>query len=159
MANGHGGYRRPASPAPVSGPGSLSRRTDGGPADRQPLSRLSDAGYGEQKQYQDIQRGAPIAKVEPAATPAPSGAQTPSGAMPPPLDAPSANPDQPVTAGADAGAGPGSDVLGLFDPANAQVEDLAYLTKYLPSLQHMADTNPNVSKAFIAMVRYLRSQV
>ncbi len=26
-----GGYRAPSSPAPVSGPGALSQRTDGGP--------------------------------------------------------------------------------------------------------------------------------
>jgi hypothetical protein len=29
MANGHGGPRTPANPAPVSGPGALSKRTDG----------------------------------------------------------------------------------------------------------------------------------
>ena len=30
MANGRGGYRQPSNPAPVSGPGALSKRTDGG---------------------------------------------------------------------------------------------------------------------------------
>ena len=29
MAEAHGGYRQPSSPAPVSGPGALSKRTDG----------------------------------------------------------------------------------------------------------------------------------
>lgn len=29
MANGHGGYRQPTNPSPVSGPGRLSQRTDG----------------------------------------------------------------------------------------------------------------------------------
>lgn len=29
MANGHGGYRQPTNPSPVSGPGALSQRTDG----------------------------------------------------------------------------------------------------------------------------------
>ena len=32
MAEQHGGKRTPRNPAPVSGPGRLSRRTDGGPA-------------------------------------------------------------------------------------------------------------------------------
>lgn len=31
MTEGRGGYRRPTNPAPVSGPGELSQRTDGGP--------------------------------------------------------------------------------------------------------------------------------
>lgn len=156
MTNGHGGYRRPANPAPVAGPGNLSRRTDGGPADRQPLRNLPDAGYGEQQQYQSIQQGAPIQKV---AAPTSAGAPSAPAPLPPPLDAPSANPSQPVTAGVDAGAGPGSEVLGLFDPSQAQVDDLGYLKQYLPAFQRMADTNPNVSKAFLSFVRYLRSNV
>lgn len=31
MTDGRGGYRRPTNPAPASGPGALSQRTDGGP--------------------------------------------------------------------------------------------------------------------------------
>ena len=42
MADGHGGYRRPTNPSPVSGPGALSRRTDG----QQPTQDLPNAKYG-----------------------------------------------------------------------------------------------------------------
>jgi hypothetical protein len=40
-----GGYQKPSKPASVSGPGKLSRRTDGGPA--QKLRDIPDAKYGE----------------------------------------------------------------------------------------------------------------
>lgn len=156
MANGHGGYRQPANPAPISGPGSLSRRTDGGPADKkQAVAKLPDAGYGEQAQFRGIQQGAPLRKVEPAT--APSGAV--SASLPLPLDAPSANPHEPVTAGADAGPGPGPDILGLFDESSVAANDVAYLMRYLPTLQTMADNTPHANTSFLALVRHLRSQV
>ena len=93
MANGHGGYRKPRNPAPVSGPGQLSRRTDGGPS--QVNATLSDARYGEQAAFQQIQSGAPM-----AATVMPRPA-------PVPLTHPTQRPDEPVTAGAPLGPGPG----------------------------------------------------
>ena len=39
-----GGYRKPQNPAAVSGPGALSKRTDG----KQPVVRVPDVPYGEQ---------------------------------------------------------------------------------------------------------------
>ncbi|SRR6266498_3771014 len=158
MANGHGGYRRPEHPAAISGPGSLSQRTDGGPADRkQAVAQLPDAGYGEQTQFRGIQQAAPVQKVGPTGAAVTSaGAQ---GPRPLPLDAPSANPGEPVTAGANAGAGPGSDVLGLFNESDVQANDLRYLQRYLPALQTMADNTPHANTSFLALVRYLRSQI
>lgn len=153
---GNGGYRRPTNPAPVSGPGALSKRTDGGPGHKLAAVKLPDAGYGEQKDFQAIQSGAPIAKagaaVPSTAAPAPS---TP----PPGLGDPTMNPDQPVTAGANAGDGPGSEVLGLFDPQNAAVENIQYMLRYLPTLQYMVDMTPDAPMQTRALVRYLRSQV
>lgn len=104
---GVGGYQAPAHPAPVSGPGAMSQRTDG-----QPIATLTDAAYGEQKTYRDIQQGAPVASGAPSA----GGGAAPTGdplAALAGLDAPTQMPDQPVTAGAAAGDGPGMDVLGL----------------------------------------------
>ena len=54
--NRRGGYRQPAKPAPVgaSGPGAGKgqNRTDGGPANvKQPIRRLPDAGYNENKAF------------------------------------------------------------------------------------------------------------
>jgi hypothetical protein len=158
MANGHGGYRAPSNPAPVSGPGSLSRRTDGGPgAKKAPIAQLPDAGYGEQAQFRSIQQGAPIQKVESPGQGAPGGASG-GGPLPPPLDAPSTRAGEPVTSGVDMGAGPGSDALGLTDPSSWAADDVRYAMKYLPTLQYMVDSDPQASPITRAMVRYLRSQ-
>jgi hypothetical protein len=156
MANGHGGPRTPARPAAVSGPGSLSQRTDGGPASKQAIQNLPDAGYGEQAEFRSAQAGAPIQKVEPPSQGAPGGA--PSGPLPPSLDAPTTRAGEPVTAGVDAGAGPGSDVLGLSDPSEMAAEDVRYMLGYLPTLQYIVDSNPRASTSTRALVRYLRSQ-
>lgn len=91
MAGGHGGYRRPEKPAPVSGPGSMSKRTDGGPT--QPVQEVGGFEYGGRQDFADIQGGAPMAGSEPVkATP---------------LFSPTERPDEPITAGAPIGAGPG----------------------------------------------------
>jgi len=151
----NGGYRKPANPAPVSGPGALSKRTDGGPGAKAAAVALPDAGYGEQKNFQEIQQGAPIAKGG-----APTGqAATAPTVMPPSLDAPSARSDEPVTHGADAGAGLGMDSLGIFDPAQMAAQDVQYLMRYLPQLQYAVDMAPDAPRSTVALVRYLRSQV
>lgn len=156
MADGHGGYRRPTNPAPVSGPGALSKRTDGGPGAKAAAVKLPDAGYGEQRDFQAIQQGAPIAKAGSNT----NVGQPPTPAPPPPtLDAPSGRPDQPVTHGADSGPGLGMDSLGLFDPSQMAANDVTYMLKYLPTLQYMVDTTPNAPTSTLALVRYLRSQV
>jgi hypothetical protein len=64
MANGHGGYRQPMNPAPVSGPGALSQRTDGGAVDgmQQPMQQYTGFEYGENKSLNDQQAGAPMAR-------------------------------------------------------------------------------------------------
>lgn len=62
----HGGYRMPSNPAPVSGPGKFSGRTDG-----QTARALPDAGYGEQAEFQEMQGGAPMSDT--SGVPAPDG--------------------------------------------------------------------------------------
>lgn len=58
---GHGGPRQPANPAPVSGPGALSARTDGGPGSKaQPIRVPTGGGYGEAGALEAQQRGAPL---------------------------------------------------------------------------------------------------
>lgn len=157
MAQGHGGPRTPANPAPVSGPGSLSRRTDGGPgAKKAPIATLPDAGYGEQADFRSIQQGAPIQKVAAPTAGAPGGAPQP-GPLPPALDAPTGRPGEPVTSGVAAGDGPGPDVLGLGDPSSWAEDDIRYAKRYLPTLQYMVDSTPQASPYSRALVRYLRS--
>lgn len=103
---GKGGYQAPAHPAAVSGPGRLSQRTDGGPA--QQLRHMPDAQYGEDATFTDQQRSAPLAQVNPA--PAGGGAQG-DGQPVVGFDAPSNRPGEPVTAGAALGPGPGLEAL------------------------------------------------
>ena len=90
MADGHGGARTPANPAAVSGPGALSQRTDGGPA-----QMLASGGeYGSRKDMAEIQSGA--AMLPPGGAPeAPSMTRD----MLTPLDAPTGRPAEPLTAG------------------------------------------------------------
>ena len=70
---GKGGYQAPARPAVASGPGSLSQRTDGGPASKQAMRYVSGMpNYGDGTDMMQIQSGAPM-----AATPNPSSASAP----------------------------------------------------------------------------------
>lgn len=112
-----GGIRKPNNPAPVSGPGALSRRTDGGPADKkQPVRYISGLGYGQGQEMMNIQQSAPMAASQPPASISNSQAGQQAQAAPvqiTPIGAPSTRPSEPVTAGADAGAGPGTAALGL----------------------------------------------
>jgi hypothetical protein len=141
-----GGYRQPSSPAPVSGPGALSRRTDGGPG--QPVRAPSGGAYGERQNLEQLQQAAPLA-------------ETPGGDAAAPVDvtadlvgfgAPTQMPDEPVTAGAAMGPGPGLEALGL---PNQPDQDMRNLIKYLPVWEHMAN-QPGASKAARNLVRQLK---
>ena len=104
MANGHGGHRTPSRPAQVSGPGKFSRRTDGGPAHQQ-AKYISGLEHGAGQEAMAVQRAAPL-----AAAPEIEGAPIDlSGVVP--MGAPTNRPDEPVTAGAPMGPGPGPEAL------------------------------------------------
>lgn len=151
MADGHGGYRRPSNPAPVSGPGRHSRRTDGRPEVRD----LPNAKYGEAQDFREIQSGAPMGNPSTSAAAVQGSAPV---AMPTPLGAPTTMPGQPVTSGADAGPGAGMDALGLNMPTSEK-EDLAKrYGKYLPLLIRRAE-DPMSSQEFRDQVRYLISVI
>jgi hypothetical protein len=106
MAETRGGYRKPDMPAPTSGPGALSQRTDGGPA--QGAKYMSGLPYGEGQATYDQQTAAPMAGTSRM----PSAASMPME-MPTALFAPTGRPNEPITSGVDFGAGPGSDALNL----------------------------------------------
>jgi hypothetical protein len=150
---GRGGYQPPAQPAPASGPGPLSRRTDGGPGARQPIRELPDAEYGEAKEYRTAQQGAPLAAAPGAsaqpAQPGPNPAADVVG-----FGAGTQRPDEPVTAGADAGLGPDSTSLGL--PEDPEEVDIANMARVLPSLELVA-SSPFSTRDTRNMVRRLRS--
>lgn len=158
MADGRGGYRAPSNPAPVSGVGKNSRRTDGGPV--QALRRLPAAegfaqpnAYGEDTSYYQEQRTAPLAAGPQASTPPPpqpaGGGQSQQAAAPPlpqvvPMGAPSQRPDEPVTAGADLGAGPGSAALGLANPT------VGAITSARQFVEHAAATSSSPMLTWLA---------
>lgn len=137
MANGqHGGYRQPANPAPVSGPGALSQRTDGGPG-AQPVRRLPDADYGENRDFVAQQEGAPLAQAEPI---------DPSGLTP--MGAPSQHPEMPVTAGA----------VTPNAPKEPGEEDILRLRDYFGVMKVLA-SRPEASPATKQLVRQLEARM
>lgn len=146
MANGHGGYREPRKPAAVSGPGKYSRRTDGGPG--QTKARLTDAKYGEQKRFQEIQGGAPM------------GGQPVDTSAIVPLSAPSQRPDEPVTAGSALGPGPGPEVLGMGSPDAPAMDEQtkARVRAWMPALMWAA-SQPDASPETRQFVRQLRGDL
>jgi hypothetical protein len=149
-AAGSGGYRKPSQPAPVSGPGAGSKRTDGGPA--QKLRDLPDAQYGEAATFRSLQDKAPLAQTPSATAPRPSGGGG-AGSGIPNLGAPTARPDQPITAGLGKG-GAGLDALAKSQESG----DLDRLKRYLPALVEMAN-RPDATPGFRNYVRLLRAKV
>jgi hypothetical protein len=142
MAEQQGGYRKPRKPAPVSGPGSMSRRTDDGR--KQAVRYMAGGRYGEGKQLLEQQQGAPMAgkpRITPGLTSRTINAEQPIT----PLFAPTRNPEEPLTTGIDAGPGMGSGILQqrpsaptLFDVLNQLMEndvtgDAELLYNYLSS--------------------------
>lgn len=147
-----GGYRQPGSPAPVSGPGALSKRTDGPQGGgRQPVRVPTGGQYGQATQLQQLQQGAPV-----AASPggdqvqALQGLPIPEG---PGAFAPSDQPDVPVTDGAASGPGAGMEALGLASQPDQDMQDLV---KYLPVLEFMANI-PGASRAARNAVRSIKA--
>jgi hypothetical protein len=137
--------------AEVAGPGQFSRRTD--KAVSQANRDLPDAGYGEQAQYQAVQQG-----MEGGAQPAQSPDFASLFGNPADrvvgLGADSTMPDVPVTDGADAGPGRGSEIL----PGSAnQEQSNATMKMYLPALEFMAN-QPASSDAARNLVRMLKAQ-
>ena len=139
-----GGYRKPANPAAVSGPGSLSRRTDGGPI--QGAKEIPGGGkYGERKDLAELQSGAAM-----QGNPTPS---MPSPNVPAPkqltnLFAPTERPDEPITAGASFGPG--------FTPEEQVTGRYKLVSKYLPMLNEQA-SNPDAPDTFKNFVKYVNA--
>ena len=123
--------------AGVSGPGKYSVRTD--------KLQLGSTSYGEGKETQEIKSGAPLAKTadtRPSVTP---------------LYAPTERPDEPVTAGIDQGAGPGSNALMVNQPDdytnfNTNIQSYGPVLSYIASLQN---TSPETRR----VIRQLRDSL
>jgi hypothetical protein len=133
--------------AEVAGPGQFSKRTDKavGEANR----NLPDAGYGEQAQYKAAQEGMQQPQQVDVSGMNFNDLFGDAASRVVPMDAPTGQPNVPVTAGAASGAGPGQEALNLPDQ---QSEDLQRLNDYMPVLEFMA----NQPGASWAMRNYLR---
>lgn len=144
-----GGYRQPNNPAPVSGPGAMSQRTDGGPADTQAAKYISGLPYGEGQAMMDIQGSAPMAAAPQMPAPAPVV----------PLSAPTQRAGEPVTSGADVGPGPDMSSLGLGAKDFAADEQArATLISYMPALLQVA-SQPGTSPETRNIIRRLREMI
>lgn len=146
-----GGYRAPANPAPVSGPGALSRRTDGGAG--QAVRPVTGLPYGENLELNTQQGAAPMAGTT-VGTGEGAPPQVPLPSMSPDLYAPTNRPGEPVTTGSASGPGAGPEVLGP-----ARIPDgpsKARLLALLPVLSRVAE-QPYASDELRAIVAYLRA--
>ena len=144
-------------PAMTSGPGALSRRTDGGPASKQAIRYESGMpAYGDAQALMDMQASAPMAKTNIPPRPAPASSMQPQqggqAQLQPqpqqpivPLTAPTQLPNEPVTAGAAMGAGPGLAAIGMNQmqmgggsSARQAVQTLAASPDASPELKRLA---------------------
>lgn len=156
MAENRGGYRKPNNPAPVSGPGKASRRTDGGPLDmKQNQVEVTGMGYGENKELNTLQGQAPMA----AAAGVPSA--MPNVAMPPmptpvPLTAPTERPTEPVSAGMP--FGPGISTLPVSNIRTDYSDDKNRAALVLGILQDSMNKG-TASQGTINLIRQLRSEL
>ena len=116
-----GGYRKPSNPAPISGPGALSQRTDGNAT--QSATYMAGLPYGQGQQNYDNQVAAPMA-----------GNPIPQMEMPTPLMAPTSRPNEPITSGVDIGDGPGSEIRKRLPNPSYTIQDvIKNLIPYDPS--------------------------
>jgi hypothetical protein len=107
----------------VSGPGKYAKRID----------RMPSTSYGETTQTAELASGAPLAKsANVRGVPQGQIADAIPNAPQPitPLFAPSQRPSEPITAGIDMGAGPGSAALGMGQPSGKLSDTLAALLPY-----------------------------
>lgn len=122
MADRRGGYRptapqnNPANVNPLGGDGQSGRAT-------QPAQYISGLPYGEGQATMEQQTGAPMA----------GRAEVGPMEMPVPLTAPSARPDEPITAGIDLGPGPGSEAVMTPNRAPSLMETIRSLIQYDPT--------------------------
>ena len=129
-----------------AGPGQFTRRTD-----RQPVRQVTDAAYGEQKTFREQQQAAPMVDTNQPAQPG----MVDVAANVTPLGAPSERPDEPITAGAPVGPGPGPEVLGL-PSSDIPLKDAQKLAKFLPMIERQA-SHPQAGEQMRVLARYLRS--
>jgi hypothetical protein len=135
MAENRGGMR---PTAPQNNPANVSGTGGAGQSGRV----ASGYSYGMNKQINEQAASAPLAKV--AKTVARPMDVAPSQPPITTLTEPTMNPDEPVTAGINMGAGPGSEALMLPSNADNNAEFNKSIASYYPVLSFVA-SRPNTS--------------
>lgn len=152
MAENRGGYR---PSAPQNNPANINSRGGNGQSGMQPTRYIPGMGYGKSKELVEQQQGAPMqgnpAPIRPAAV------STMTGPAVTPLTAPTQNPDEVITTGADVGAGPGSNILNLPKEPSYN-PDIDMIRTYLPAMEFWA-MQPGTPQSTKDYVTYLRSIV
>jgi hypothetical protein len=108
--------------------------------------------YGENAEFNTMQSQAPLSASGQAA--ARGSRQAKAQPMPTPLFSPTQRPDEPVTAGAPFGSGPGP--MPEMNYAQANSQDMQKLKDYLPDLE-VALNFANTPNTFRMLVNYLRN--
>jgi hypothetical protein len=135
MAENRGGLR---PTAPQNSPTNVSGTGGAGQSGRV----ASGYAYGMNKQINEQAASAPLAKV--AATVARPMDVAPSQPPITTLTEPTMNPDEPITAGINMGAGPGSEALMLPSNADNNAQFNQSIASYYPVLSYIA-SRPNTS--------------
>jgi len=107
MAENRGGFR---PTAPQNNPANISAVGGAGQSGTQPARYISGMPYGQGQETMTQQQSAPMAGPNQAEASSPLDAMM---APVTPLTAPTERPNEPLTAGMDFGAGPGSEALNL----------------------------------------------
>jgi hypothetical protein len=141
-----GGYRKPGKPAPVSGPGALSRRTDG---------RVAEGfAYGMNKQINEQAAGAPMAKAPTFNAGSARMGEERSLTPVTPVTAETMMVEDPITNGAPIGDGANSVPNLPLGPS--EDPDINMIRDYYPMLEFWA-SQPGTSQATKDYVQYLRT--
>ena len=135
----------PRPGAPQNNPMNVSALGGNGQSGTQAAKYISGMAYGQGQATMEQQQGAPM-----------KGTEAPQRSMLPdivPLTAPTARPNEPVTAGGAVGAGPGTEALNL-PPQQTGNEDIDTLIAYYPAMQFWAN-QVGTSQTTKDYVRYL----
>lgn len=138
-----GGYKKPSNPAPVSGPGALSQRTDGGPTQAAKYMPGLEQGQGQINMANQL--AAPLAGTEPVSNTMP--------ALPPliPLTEKTQRPQEDISLGMPFGNTPGPEILNLPNPVQTQyingksvIDDVASAPDASPMMKYLSQRTGQV---------------
>jgi len=104
-------------------------------AEQLPISTASNQQYGMRLAQQKAQQAVPMGQSPTTVSPPAQRLRTAPGTLTP-LTAPTARPNEPITAGANFGAGPnamGAGIMPVIEPADDVLNKLAYLNTMYPN--------------------------